>query len=327
MKLHTILGANGTIAKELVTVLEAHQDRIRLVSRTPQPLAGAETRAADVLKYDQVLEALKGSHIVYLLIGIPYDHKVWQRDWPVIMRNVIEACKVTGAKLIFFDDVYMYGKVDGVMTEQSPYRPSSKKGAVRAMVAKMLEKEMQAGTIQAAIARAVDFYGPGVSDKSAPGVYVFSNLKKGRRPQWPINPDVPRSFTYTPDVAKALYLLATHPEAFGQVWHLPSGQPALTGREFIRLAAQYMGGSQQVQVLPKWLLNVIGWFNSFMREAYELNYQDQFPFQFDSTKFEKTFHFTPTSYQEGIKATAQWFLQAEKQSAADSAHKPVLTPA
>ena len=324
MKLHTILGANGTIAKELVPLLQANGESIRLVSRNPKPVPGAETKAADVLDYKQVLEALQGSHIVYLLIGIAYDHKVWQRDWPIIMQNVIHACRTTGAKLIFFDDVYMYGKVEGCMTEETPYRPSSKKGAVRAQVARMLEKEMAAGTIQAAIARAVDFYGPGVTDKSAPGVYVFKNLKKGSRPQWPINAEVRRSFNYVPDAARALYILATHPQALGQVWHLPSAQPALTGREFIRLAAQHMGGSNKVQVLPKWLLKIIGWFSPFMREMYEMNYQDEFPFQFDSSKFERTFRFTPTSYQEGIKATADWYLHPEKQPATDLARQPVL---
>lgn len=327
MKLHTILGANGTIAKELVPVLQAHGEKVRLVSRNPKLVAGAETAAADALNYEQVLKALQGSEVVYLLIGIQYDHKVWQSDWPVIMQNAINACKATGARLIFFDDVYMYGKVDGVMTEKTPYRPTSRKGAVRAQVARMLEKEMAAGTIQAAIARAVDFYGPRVSDKSAPGVYVFSNLKKGKTAQWPINADVPRSFNYTPDGARALYILATHPEALGQIWHLPSVQPALTGREFVRLAAQYMGGSGKVQVLPKWLLKVIGWFNPFMKEAYEMNYQDQFPFRFDSSKFEQTFGFTPTPYEEGIKATAEWFLQTEKRPAADASGKSVLNPA
>jgi nucleoside-diphosphate-sugar epimerase len=267
---------------------------------------------------------VQGSEVVYLLIGITYDHNVWRRDWPVIMRNVIDACKATGARLIFFDDVYMYGQVDGVMTEETPYRPTSKKGAVRAQVARMLEAEMAAGTIRAAIARAVDFYGPRVTDKSAPGVYVFSNLAKGKTAQWPINADVPRSFNYTPDAARALYLLATHPEAFGQVWHLPSVQPALTGRAFVALAARYLGGSGKVRVLPKWVLKVAGWFNPFMKEAYEMNYQDEFAFRFDSSKFEKAFGFTPTPCEEGIRATAEWYAQSGKRPVAAAAGKPVL---
>ena len=309
MSLHTILRANGTIAHELVPVLLANKENVRLVSRNPKPAEGVETRKADVLDYEQLKIAVEGSTVVYLVIGIQYDHKVWQRDWPVIMRNVIRVCKENSARLIFFDNVYMYGKVEGVITEATPYRPSSKKGKVRAEVARMLEMEMEAGTIDAVIARAVDFYGPGVTDKSAAGVLVFSNMKKGKKAQWFINADVPRSYNYTPDAAKAMYILATHDEALGQIWHLPAVLPALTGREFIQLAATAMKASNKVTVLPKWLLKIIGWFNPFLKEAYEMNYQDAYPFQFSGAKFEKAFNFTPTTYEEGIKKTAEWYLK------------------
>ncbi len=311
MKLHTILGANGTIATALLPVLLANNENVRLVSRNPKPVQGVETRKADVLNNEQLRAALNGSAIVYLVIGIQYDHKIWQRDWPIIMSNVINCCKAIGAKLIFFDDAYMYGKVDGVITEETPYNPCSKKGEVRAFVANMLLKEIKAGTIEAAIARAVDFYGPGVTEKSAAGTLVFGNMKKGNRAQWLINPDVPRSYNYVPDAAKAINILATNAQSYGEIWHLPSVQPALTGREFITLAAKYMNASDKFIVLPKWLLKAIGWFNPFMKEAYEMNYQDEFAFQFSSAKFEKTFGFTPTPYEEGVRTTAEWFLKGD----------------
>ncbi|EOR94682.1 Nucleoside-diphosphate-sugar epimerase [Arcticibacter svalbardensis MN12-7] len=307
MVLHTILGANGTIATALVPVLQAHQENIRLVSRTPKPIAGAEVMAADVLNYDQVLQALQGSTVVYLLIGITYNAKLWQQEWPIIMDNTIRACKATGAKLIFFDNVYMYGKVDGVMTEETPYKPISKKGKVRAEIASMLLKEMKAGTIKAAIARAVDFYGPGVTDKSAASILVFSNMQKGKKAQWLINADLPRAYNFVPDCAQAIYILATRDEAIGEVWHLPSVNPPLTGRQFIALVAKHMNASDKVQVLPKFLLKILGLFMPFMKELREMNYQDEFPFLFDSSKFEKAFNIKPTSYEEGVKATAEWF--------------------
>lgn len=311
MELHTILGANGTIARELVPILLKNKESIRLVSRHPQPIDGAETCKADVLNYEQLNQALAGSTIVYMVIGIQYDHKVWQRDWPVIMNHVIKSSQANGFKLIFFDDVYMYGKVNGMMTEETPYNPCSKKGKVRAKIAQTLLKEMKANTLEASIARAVDFYGPGIKEKSATGTLVFNNMAKGKTAQWFINANVPRSYNYVPDAAQALYILAKHPESFGQVWHLPSVQPPLTGREFIQLASQYMHTSAKVHVLPKWLLKVIGWFNHFMREAYEMNYQDEFPFRFSSEKFEKTFNFTPTPYEKGIQKTADWFLKTQ----------------
>jgi nucleoside-diphosphate-sugar epimerase len=310
MKLHTILGANGTIAQDLIPVLRSNNENVRLVSRNPKPVEGMETRKADVLDYEQLKSALEGSSVVYLVLGIQYEHKIWQRDWPVIMRNVIDICKANGARLVFFDNIYMYGKVDGIITEETPYRPSSRKGKVRAEVARMLQQEMAAGTIEAVIARATDFYGPGVTDKSAAGVLVFSNMKKGKGAQWFINADVPRSYNYTPDAAQAMYILATQEQAVGQIWHLPCVQPALTGREFIKLAAANMNASAKVTVLPKWLLKILGLFIPFLKEAYEMNYQDEFPLRFSSAKFEKAFNFKPTSYEEGVKKTAEWYLQS-----------------
>jgi nucleoside-diphosphate-sugar epimerase len=309
MALQTILGANGTIANALIPLLMANHENIRLVSRNPQPVPGAETVAADVLNYQELLNAVQGSSVIYLLVGITYGKKEWRRDWPVIMRNVIAVCKETGAKLIFFDNVYMYGKVDGPMTEESPYKPCSEKGKVRAQVAEMLQKEMKDGKIKAIIARAVDFYGPGVTDKSTASVLVFSKMQKGKNAQWLINPDLARAYSYTPDAAKALYLLANREEAYGQVWHLPTPQPALTGRQFINTAAKYMNASDQFTVLPKWLLKILGWFSPFLKELYEMHYQDEYPFIFDSSKFQRAFNYQPVSYDQGIKETAAWFLK------------------
>jgi len=311
MALHTIIGANGTIATELVPILLQNNESIRLVSRNPKPVAGATTMAADVLNYQQVLQAVQGSNIVYLLVGLDYNINVWRKSWPVLMRNVINACKAANAKLIFFDNIYMYGKVNGRITEDAPYKPVSKKGEVRAGIANMLLDEMKAGTLPAVIARATDFYGPRVKEKSAPGVLIFDRMKKKLSSQWFINADLPRAFSYTPDCAKGMYLLATNDKATGQVWHLPVAHKALTGREYVNLAAKYMQAGTKIQVLPKLLLNILGWFNPFMKEMYEMMYQYEFPLEFDSTKFEKAFNFTPTSYEEGFKATAEWYLQQQ----------------
>jgi nucleoside-diphosphate-sugar epimerase len=103
-------------------------------------------------------------------------------------------------------------------------------------------------------------------------------------------------------------MLATSDISYGQTWHLPAVSPALTGRQFVEIASKYMNADNKVQVLPTWLLSIIGWFNGFMKEMGEMMYQNKYPFEFDSSKFEKTFSFKPTSYEQGIKETAEWFL-------------------
>ncbi len=308
MALHTILGANGTIARELTPVLQTNMEQIRLVSRNPKPFPGADLVVADLMDREAALQAVKGSDYVYLLVGLDYNTKVWQASWPVIMRNTIDACKAAGAKLIFFDNIYMYGLVKGKMTETTPYHPNSEKGKVRAEIDEMLIREMNERTIQALIAKAGDFYGPRATDKSAMGMMVFEKMKKNKTAQWLVNADQPHSLTFTPDAAKALYMLATTDSAYGQTWHLPTSAPARTGKEYIRIAAKYMHASDKVQVLPKWLIRIIGWFVPIMKELLEMSYQNQYPSELDSSKFEKAFPFKPTSYEEGISQTAAWYL-------------------
>ena len=124
----TILGAGGPIANGLARILAASNRPFRLVGRNPRALAGGAVFPADLADREQTIRAVAGSKVVHLLAGLKYDLGVWQELWPRIMANTIEACKRTDAKLIFFDNVYMYGKVAGPMTENTPYAPCSKKG-------------------------------------------------------------------------------------------------------------------------------------------------------------------------------------------------------
>jgi nucleoside-diphosphate-sugar epimerase len=134
--MQTILGAGGVIGDELAKNLTAYTKKIRIVSRNPKAVNSTdEIFKADLSVKEQVLEAVKGSDVTYLVVGLKYDIKVWSTLWPKIMLNVIEACKQTDTKLVFFDNVYMYGKVDGIMTEETPVNPCSKKGEVRAQIA------------------------------------------------------------------------------------------------------------------------------------------------------------------------------------------------
>jgi len=308
MPLHTMLGANGTIATELIPILQLNGQQIRLVSRKVKSVTGASFIQADILNRDAAFEAVKGSDFVYLLVGLEYSLKIWKASWPVIMRNTIDACKAAGARLIFFDNVYMYGRVEGRMTESTPFHPCSKKGKLRAELDEMLLSEMKTGKLNAIIAKAADFYGPRAFKTSGPGIMVFDRMKNGKTAQCFVDKNQPHSFTYTPDAAKALYILATHEKAYGQTWHLPTATPALTGIGFVTLAAKYMKAGNNVQVLPKWLIKAIGLFIPLMKEMGEMLYQNEFPYEFDSSKFEKAFQFKPTSYEEGIQVTAEWFL-------------------
>ena len=176
MGYNTILGAGGVVANGLAELLLKDNQSVRLVSRTGQNIQGAVSVKADVSSLVQTVDAVEGSSIVYLCVGLAYDHKVWSELWPRIMSNVIEACKKSGAKLVFLDNVYAYGKVDGIMTESTPYNPCSKKGEIRLKIATELTGEVKAGNLKALIARAADFYGPFADKTGVPNILDFSPL-------------------------------------------------------------------------------------------------------------------------------------------------------
>jgi nucleoside-diphosphate-sugar epimerase len=300
----TILGAGGVIGDELAKLLAARNEPFRVVGRQPRTVPGAaETVVADLSDLEQTIRAVAGSSVVHLLVGLKYEHKVWQELWPRIMSNTIEACKRAGAKLIFFDNVYMYGRVNGPMTEETPFNPCSRKGEVRARIASELIAAWTAGTLTGMIARSADFYGPGASN-SVTNLMVGEPLAKKQTASWLVNDSVPHSLTYTPDAARSLVQLAESATAWNQTWHVPTAPNPLTGKQFIGLTAKELGVTEKYRVLSRPMIWIAGLFNFQVRESYEMLYQYDSAYLFDSSKFAREFGFAGTPYAEGVSATA-----------------------
>ncbi|MBN1632669.1 MAG: NAD-dependent epimerase/dehydratase family protein [Ignavibacteria bacterium] len=301
--MQTIIGSTGEIGKRLAKLLHNDNEKIRLVSRNPFKINDSdELYKANVLNRQEISEAIKGSDTAYLLVGIQYKASVWEKEWLQIINNVITACKTHNTKLVFLDNVYMYGKVDERMNEETPYKPLSRKGKVRAEVADILMKEVGKGNIKAIIARSADFYGPR-SLNTFIHPMVFTKLKNGKKANWIGNAKVKHSFTYTPDIAKALSVLGNSEEACNQIWHLPTDGNALTGEEIIKITAEYFNTVPKYSVISKTMMRIAGLFSSVARESVEMMYQCEHDYLFDSTKFENKF-FKPTLYREGLKDIA-----------------------
>ncbi|MDQ6902054.1 MAG: NAD-dependent epimerase/dehydratase family protein [Bacteroidota bacterium] len=302
--MYTILGAGGAIADSLSQELSKNNIPYKLVSRSPKAINGVQSISADLTNAGQTLEAVKGSSVVVQCAGLKYDSRVWKTQWPAIMKNTIDACKENNAKLIFFDNVYMLGKVGGHMTEETPYNPISKKGEIRAKVATLLMDEAKAGNLQALIARSADFYGPSCKT-SVLNLLVFDKMAKGKKAQWMIDDKEVHSFTFTPDCGKALLLLSQNESAWNQIWNMPTASPALTGKQLICIAAKIFNVPQKHTLISKGMIGTLGVFMRTMYEMKEMLYQYDSEYIFDSSKFDNTFNFKPTSYKEGFEITAQ----------------------
>jgi nucleoside-diphosphate-sugar epimerase len=302
--MHTILGAGGPVANSLAAELNAAGEPVRLVSRKKVETSGSSSWiGADLKDLNQLKMATQGSTIIYMCAGLQYNKKIWATEWPLIMQNIIDVAKHAGARVIFFDNVYMYGHVEGVMTEETPHNPSSIKGAIRARIAEQLMNEAKAGNLRATIARAADFYGAETLNSFYDSMVLVKYAKK-QKAMWLGNTKAKHSFTYVPDTGKALYTLAKDTASDNQVWHLPTA-PALTGEKFIQLAANVFNTKPDYMRVNKLLLNTIGLFNKLIQETAELYYQYQYDYIFSSEKFEKAYQVKPTSYEDGLRQLSQ----------------------
>lgn len=299
--MQTILGAGGAIGIPLAGELRKYTDRVRLVSRNPKKVnQDDELFQADITIKENVSRAVEGSAVVYLVAGLKYDIRVWRELWPKIMDNTIDACIKHNAKLIFLDNVYMYGLVNGVMTEETPYNPCSRKGELRAQIASGLTDAYSRGELKASIARSADFYGPDIKS-SAFNLLVTDKIKNGKKPAWIFNDKVKHSFTYTPDAAEAAALIGNTDGAYNQIWHLPTDINALAGEEYIRLIGKILNRDIPHSVFPKWQMRLAGMFDRTIKEIIEMSYQNEYDYIFSSHKYEKYFGKTPVPYEEGIR--------------------------
>ncbi|MBY8158178.1 NAD-dependent epimerase/dehydratase family protein [Vibrio fluvialis] len=300
--MQTILGANGQIGRELALSLKRDfTSDIRLVSRHPQKVNDTDQLfKADLLDPEQTLRAVEGSETVYLTAGLPMDTQLWVAQWPTLMRNVIAACETQGAKLVYFDNTYMYPQTNAPQHEGTPFQPNGGKGNVRALITRMLLEAMEQGRVNAVICRAPEFYGPGKT-QSITNSTIIDSLLRGKTAKVFLRDDVKRSLIYTPDASRAMALLGNTPDAYGQTWHLPCDDNRLTYREFVTLAATTFGAQPKYRVLKQWQLWLAGKVSPTVRDAAELLPRYKTDNIFVSDKFKQRFPaFQITTFEQGL---------------------------
>ena len=305
MSIHVVLGGAGVVGRETTAALREAGHSVRSVTRSTSPgvagVTGVEHVVADLCDAASTARAVQGADVAYLTVGLPYTTQAWRRDWPVVVRNTIEACLANGTRLVHFDNVYAYGRTDGPMTESTPIRPASRKGAVRAELLAMLAAARDERGLDVTIARSADFYGPGAST-SVFNTFAIDAVSASKPPTWLFDATQPHSMTYTRDIGAALAVLGTDDRARGRTWHVPTA-PALTGEQYLALATGDTGLAHRT--MSATIMRIGALFSSAARESLEMSYQYTAPYHFDSSAFERTFGLTPTPYAEGIAASLE----------------------
>jgi nucleoside-diphosphate-sugar epimerase len=298
----------GAVGRTTASTLAKRGDAVRIVQRkAPKELPDRCTfQAADSTDCDATIQACAGVDTVVCCLGFPYDSALWRRVWPQTIANLIDGCSLSGARLVFADNLYMYGPQTSPLTENMPLTTYGRKPSLRAKITELWKSAHDAGRVRAVAVRAADFYGPDVAT-SVISAFGVARFLAGKPAFIPYNPDHPHDFAYVPDFARALVTLVDAPDdAYGQAWHVPNA-PTRTLREVLAMAASLIGVPPRVIVLPAALAPIVGLFSKEVGEIGEMRFQWDRPYIVDSKKFAGRFWKDATPFEIGLGETISFY--------------------
>jgi nucleoside-diphosphate-sugar epimerase len=310
MTRHVIVG-RGAVGSTTARLLAEQGHEVRVVSRSGGVSSGGTNGgslqhiAVDASDSDKLIDIANGAVALYNCANPAYHR--WPVDWPPLANALLDTAEATGAVLVITNNLYAYGPVAAPMTEDLPLAATGTKGRVRAQMWRDAKARHEAGRIRVAEARASDYIGPLVTDQGHLGARVLVKIDRGQAVRVVGDPDQPHSWTYVPDVARALVRLGVDERAWGRAWHVPTGPPR-SQREMVTRLCE-LAGVQPVRVsgIPKFVVRGAGMFNRTLRELLETWYQFDRPFVLDSSAYTNTFGESATSMTEALSATLDWW--------------------
>lgn len=306
-ELHVIFGS-GPLGQAVARELAQRGKSIKMINRSgrkPDNMPnGVSVLAGDVFDVNVARGLANGATVVYQCTNPPYDK--WPEQFPRLQANTLEAAASAGAKYIVPENMYMYGDPQGQpLREDMPFHAHTRKGQVRTQMAEALMSAHRSGKVRVAVARASDFYGPGVLS-SVSGNRMFGFAVEGKAADATGNLDALHTYTYIEDFGQTLVILGEREEALGQVWHVPNAE-TVTTRQFVTMIYEELGQPVKIRAVGKMTLRIAGLSIPAARELVEMIYEFEKPFVVDSSKFTRMFGLPGTPIREGIKQTVAWY--------------------
>ena len=304
MGTHVIVGA-GPIGTSTALELVQRGHHVKMITRSGSgPVhTGVERLAGDVSDPVALAHLSGGAEALYNCANPPYHR--WPELWPPMASSMLSVASNTGAVLVTMSNLYGYGPLDHPMAESDPLASTGTKGSVRAAMWTDALAAHRAGRVRATEARASDFYGLGVVDSHF-GRNV-GRLLAGKKVRVVGDPDAPHSWTYVPDVGRALAVLGTDERAWGKPWHVPTAAPCSQRQLASRLCEVAGLPAPRVVPVPAVGLRLAGLFSPETRGLKETLYQFDRPFVLDSSAFTRVFGLeaTPTDAALGAILAGQ----------------------
>lgn len=295
----------GPVGRATVALLRAAGTPVQVAQRSrPADLPNdVQFVHCDILDAASVRHAVGGASQVAVAVGFAYSAKAWGALWPVAMRNLLDGCAAANVRMLFFDNLYMYGPQTAPLVETMALTEGEGKPGTRTKITRMWEQDDR---VKVAALRAPDFYGPGVL-LSHIGETGLAAIAKGKPAMFVFGPDMPHDYAYVPDIGRAMVtLLEAGDDAYGQAWHMPCA-PTMSTRQILALGAAKAGVPLKLRTIPRILLDIAAPFVSFLKELREMRFQWDRPYKADATKWQNRFWSDVTPFEQGVAATMASF--------------------
>ena len=302
--LHVIFGA-GAIGLATLDALRRRGRTVRMVNRSGRAAVpeDVEVVAGDAADPVFAPRAARGAAVVYQTMNPPYHQ--WSARFPALQAGVLAAAEAAGARLVSMENVYMYGRPAGrPLTEDRTNNAHTKKGRLRADMADELVSAHRAGRVEVAIGRASDYFGPRGGAQSNLGDRVFPAALAGKTSTVLGDRHQPHTYTYIPDIGEGLAVLGEHPDAAGEVWHLPNDPHTRTTQELVDTIYRQAGQPRtRIRTVPPFILRAMALTNPVVLELLEMQYQFEEPFIVGSSKISTRLGVRATPLDQAVAET------------------------
>jgi nucleoside-diphosphate-sugar epimerase len=216
-----------------------------------------------------------GCDLIVNALNPPKYHD-WARLIPAITMQVLAAAKVSGATVLVIGNVYVYGQQPGPWGADTPHRPCSRKGAIRAE----MEARYKASGLPVIVLRGGDFLEAG-SNNTFLNMVTLKGLEKGKF-QVAGDPGVPRAYAHLPDMARVAVALAEQRASLPRFADVPYAGLTFSMADLKAEFERQTGRNLRYTRLPWATLRLLSPFWELARELIEMRYLYDLPHGLDA---------------------------------------------
>ncbi|MFD2184937.1 NAD-dependent epimerase/dehydratase family protein [Rhodoplanes azumiensis] len=307
-----VLGGAGRLGR---TAAEAFRDAGWQVASLVRGSAasriapGTELITLDARDTESVVEAAQGADVVLHALNVPYTR--WEAEAFGLAETAVAAARGAGATLMMPGNIYGYGAgMPPVIDEDTPMRPTSRKGALRVAIEERLRAEAETG-LRTIVLRTGDFYGGdagGWLDR-----VVLNHISHGRL-AYPGPLDVVHAWAYLPDVAATYPKLAAVRDALPRFAAFGFAGEALTGDALLTAITTALGRSFTIDRMQWWMLRLLAPVVPVFRELTDIAYLWTVPHRIDERRLAAAIGTVPHTPFEAALAAALYELGATRRA-------------